>query len=115
MLREFVPKSVMEVHTMGKTALANHKRRYIRFKPSANHFAQIDLGANEDEFTFQYVGLVVDEAAMGCCLAVSPEVKLKVGDQIRVKVGPLAPLKARVVWKAKLDDSIEKVGFEFLE
>jgi hypothetical protein len=100
---------------MGVTALANHKRRFIRFKPGPNHYAQIDLSANSDEFTFQYVALIVDESLMGCCLALLPNAPLKVGDEVRVKVGPLAPLKARIVWKTNVDSFVDKVGFEFLE
>lgn len=91
-------------------------RRYIRFRPEGNLYAQLDTQADRDAFSFEYVALILDEAPLGGCgLAAHKEVKLVPGDLCRLKIGQLAPLKAEVVWKRILDEEIVRFGFKFLE
>lgn len=91
-------------------------RKYIRFPPDANAYAQIDKDADRNEFLFEYAGLVLEESPLGGCgLVVHEMVGLTVGDVLRVKVGQLAPLKARVVWAKPLGDQVIRVGMKFLQ
>lgn len=92
------------------------ERKYIRFRPDPNAYAQIDKDPERGEFLFEYVGLILEEAPMGGCgLVVHEMAGLTVGDVLRVKVGELAPLKAQVVWTKSLGDQVVRVGMKFLE
>lgn len=91
-------------------------RKYIRFRPDANAYAQIDKDPERSEFSFEYAGLILEEAPMGGCgLVVHEMAGLTVGDVLRVKVGELAPLKAQVVWTKSLGDQVVRIGMKFLE
>lgn len=91
-------------------------RKYIRFRPDANAYAQIDRDPDRGEFLFEYAGLILEESPMGGCgLVIHEMVGLQVGDIVRVKVGELAPLKAKVVWTKPLGDQVIRIGMKFLE
>ncbi len=91
-------------------------RKHIRFRPDATAYAQIDKNADREEFLFEHTGLILEEAPMGGCgLVVHEMVGLQVSDIVRVKVGELAPLKAKVVWTKPLGDQVVRIGMKFLE
>lgn len=92
------------------------KRQYMRFAPDPNEFARIDTNAEGDDFEFQYVALIVEEAPMGGCGVVGlNSIPLKEGDQFRIQLGMMAPLRAEIVWVKELDEQLVRYGIKFLE
>lgn len=91
------------------------KRRYTRFDAEPNtlvHFHNVD-GASKDTITA--IGLVYSESKSGfATIMVSAHAPIP-GDICFVKVGKLAILKAKVVWRDDLDADTVKLGFEYLE
>lgn len=104
------------VFRRGKLSEQINRRKYIRFAPDPAEFAQIDKQAESESFNFQFVGLIVDEAPLsGCCLAIQKGIGLKPDDKVRIKLGELHPLKAKVIWVKQIDNNLVKCGFQFLE
>jgi len=93
------------------------QRQHVRFKPESNEYAQIDTTEDlQKQFEFQYVGLIVDEAPYGgCCLLTYDSLIMLKGDIVRVKLGPLSPLKAEVVWVKSDSNNTTMYGVKFLE
>lgn len=91
-------------------------RKHIRAIPDPTDFAQIDTDPDRDEFLFEYVALIREEAPMGGCGIICIEtVPLKQDQRIKIKVGRLDPLRAEVVWVKKIDEGILSLGIRFLE
>ena len=100
----------MEEHT------ERYSRRHLRSPPDPTDFAQIDLDADPGKFTFQYVGLIKEEAPMGGCSIVCLEsVGLSQGKKLRIKVGRMSPVMAEIVWNRKIDEGVYSYGVKFLE
>ncbi|MBF0442297.1 MAG: PilZ domain-containing protein [Oligoflexales bacterium] len=96
--------------------ILQHKRKHIRFKPEPNQFAQIDKKTEGEQFTFEYVALIVDMAPMGgCSLIVTKQINLDVGHRCRIKLGEMSPLLAEVVWIRDIEKDFFRYGFRFLE
>lgn len=93
-----------------------NRRRHVRFKPDPGTVANIDF-KDGAEFTPQLTALVVNQSYKGVALVTLADdaLKVKVGDIVLIQVGDLAPLKAKVVWKAELDPEVVKLGISFLE
>jgi hypothetical protein len=89
------------------------KRKGIRFSPEPGTLAEFTYLGLDEKFKAQYAGLVISESSTGCSL-VHTGAPLKVGDEITIKVGSLAPVASEVRWVIQLDEKIQKAGFQFL-
>lgn len=108
---------------------SGNRRRYLRYRPDSIYAENlekralesvgfIDLKEEDENFDPTVVGLVADKSHAGCSLAIVDEKasqELKAEMIVRVKAGPLAPLKAVIRWVRKWDEGLLKVGVEFLE
>ena len=93
-----------------------NKRQHLRFTPDPNEFARIDTNPNGDNFNFEYVALIVEEAPLGGCAFVGLDmIPLREGDLFRIQLGNLAPVHAEVVWRRQIDGQIYRFGVQFLE
>lgn len=92
-------------------------RRSLRFQPDEGNIAEIDPEAkdNKNNFKARIRALIVDEALEGCCLVLTHNRLLQVGDICLVKVGMLDPLISEVRWIRDLDEEIQKIGIMYLE
>ncbi|KHD89788.1 MAG: hypothetical protein OM95_01580 [Bdellovibrio sp. ArHS] len=88
--------------------------RAVRFQPDPLDHALIDY-LDEDTFDPTAVGIILNESFTGCALVVKASPDLVQNQTIKVKVGRLDPMSARVVWIEPLDTTLMKIGIEFLE
>lgn len=87
-------------------------KRKIRFKAeSLPALIEMDM---EGEFEGQIHAAVVNESHAGCCLVTRNDEVLEEGMKIRVRVGKIAELPAKVVWIKELDKDVVKFGLEYL-
>jgi hypothetical protein len=109
---------------------AENRRKYLRFTPNAEEkndlqkrsveaMAHIDLNPDGDTFEPTLMGLLGDQSHVGCSVVFVRSFgdgKELVKERIcKVKAGALHPMRAVARWRADIDDSFFKVGFEFLE
>lgn len=90
-------------------------RKSTRFKPELSSVAQLCTGSLKKNFSEDFASLVLSESYTGCSVVVVNAPAFRVGSQLRVKTGALAPLLAEVRWVIPLDENIQKVGFMYLE
>jgi hypothetical protein len=99
-------------------ALKASRRRYIRFKPDPESVAFVTLEGTgkKDPGKIHLACLIVDEAPRGgCCLVSFHHDRLHLNSEYLVKVGPLHPLRAKLVWLQSCGDDMVKLGFQFVE
>ena len=90
------------------------KRRSLRIKPELMDMAIIDIGLH-DAFRAERVALVVDVTPnSGCGLVMVLDHALKAGQTCRIKIGDKNPRKAKVMWQNELDESLVRLGLEFI-
>lgn len=92
-----------------------HKRFSIRFPSDDNTLALIDFNPSQNEFNPTAVGLSIDEAYKGSGIAMLSKNAPVKGSEVRIQIGNLAPLKAKVAWFKELDEHVCRIGFEFEE
>ena len=90
------------------------KRKSIRFHSTPMSTAVIDLN-NKNKFQPSIISIVANESFTGCALVCVCDTPIAVDQIVRVKIGDLDPLNARVVWCKTLDENIKKIGLEFKE
>lgn len=61
------------------------------------------------------VGLVLTEAYGGCSVATQTNNSIQIDTRLRIRVGDLHPMYARVAWKKDLDPQLMSLGIEYLE
>ena len=92
------------------------KRKYLRYPPNHLELGMVDPDPDRSEFEPEYVGIIVEESAMGgCCLCILKPKLLQVGTKCRVKIGDLQPFLSEVRWMRKQDMGLVLLGFRFLE
>lgn len=89
--------------------------RSIRFQPDPLDHALIDFRSGQGEFTPTAVALILNESFTGCALIIKTFETLKPEQQVRVKVGRLDPMAAKIVWVKPMEDHVIKAGIQFLE
>jgi hypothetical protein len=93
-----------------------YTRRFMRVPPDPTDFAQIDTDPNRDEFKFEFVALIKEEAPMGGCgIICLKKFGLKKDQTIKIKVGRMDPLYGEVVWVKALDEGVNSFGIKFLD
>ncbi len=91
-----------------------NKRRIARKKPDLMDMALIDLDLM-DEFRAERAALVVDITPNGGCgLVMIIENSLRQGQNCRIKLGDKSPRKAKVIWRNEVDESLVRLGLEFI-
>jgi len=89
-------------------------RRSLRFRPDPLTVALIDFKVSKN-FDPQMVGLVVNESFSGCAVVLITDLPIKKGAKLKIKVGELGVLKAKLAWIKPLEENILKVGVNFTE
>lgn len=89
--------------------------RRIRFQPDPLDHALIDFQNEAGKFSPTAVGLILNESFAGCALVIKTTNLLNKDQELKVQVGKLEPLSAKVVWVKALDESLVKVGINFFE
>ena len=89
-------------------------RKYIRFSPDPLTVAYLALGSAA-EFEPTLVAVVINEAYEGCSLLLNTDERFKKDQKIKIKVGQLPIMKAKIVWMKNLEESIHKIGVKFLD
>jgi len=88
--------------------------RSTRFNPDPLDSALVQFSAASG-FKPDAVALILNESFTGSGLLMLTEKRLITDQEIKVKVGRLPELPARVVWVKELEPGTIKVGLEFLE
>ena len=91
------------------------KRKHLRFPPEDHKTMALLDAAPTRPFNPTYCGVVFSESAGGCGVVLRFSNDLKIGQQLRVKVGELEPLLAKIAWIQVVDQDVMKVGIEILE
>jgi hypothetical protein len=109
---------------------SGERRRHIRFKPGSVNLedleartreaiAHIGLDPDQAQFAPEVTGFVIEQSHSGCSLVLvrAKEIydELNKGKLCVIQVGPLSPMKAVVRWRKDLDESVFKVGFQYLD
>lgn len=87
------------------------KRKNLRFQTD-DSLAEVDITLSGD-FKFHYHALVINESYSGACLVTRSDQELRTGLELRVKVGNLGVMPAKVVWVESLDNDVVKFGIEY--
>ncbi len=90
------------------------KRRSIRFNPDPLDSALVQFSAVSG-FKPDSVALILNESFTGSGLLMVTEKRLIQDQEIKVKVGRLPEMLARVVWVKSLEEGVVKIGIEFTE
>lgn len=102
---------------MGKKSAPLKKspiRRPIRFVPDALTIATLSTHSQKD-FKPNMVALVLNESFSGCALLVNGDNVLKKEQKVMIKLGQLDAMPAKIAWVKNLEESIYKIGVQFLE
>lgn len=93
------------------------RRKHCRYPPEPLEIAYIDPESGSDrEFSPKYVGLIIEEAAIGgCCLAILNPEELHVGKHCRIQLGQLPVVRSEMRWEKGQELGITIAGFKFLE
>lgn len=86
-----------------------------RFNPDPLAYALIDFDGENKAFKPTTVGLIMNESYTGCRLVVNTDEIIKVGMDIRIQVGKIGVLNAKIVWIKVLDESVVQIGVNLLE
>lgn len=97
---------------MIKKSAAKPIRHATRFKPDPLTIAQLSI---KSDFTSQIAALVLNESFTGCALLVTTDEKFKKDQKVHAKVGHLRAMAASVIWIIQIDESIYKIGLQYLE
>lgn len=87
----------------------------LRFKPDPMDCALIDFAPPKNDFQASHIGLILNESYTGSALLLNTLDSIREGQELRVKIGRVGPLKAKVVWVKAIEDSILKVGVQYEE
>lgn len=99
-----------------KVYVYTKRRRSTRFKPDIeNQTAKIDTQKLDGKFSPTLTALVLDESFKGCSLVLQNQKGFEMGEICRIQIGSASPTQAEVRWKQKLDETLIKVGFHFLD
>ncbi len=97
-------------------------RKHVRFKPDPLDVAYLQFAPNGDakllpaNFKADCVAYIEELAPLGGCgLVLTDRPELAVNNEIRVELGPLAPLLAKIVYKRQLVGTLVRLGCQFLE
>ena len=85
------------------------KRKHIRFQPDENTFIFVNL---DDDIV--HGGLCISESHGGCSGVFHLSENFVIGKMCYLKVGKLDSICADIRWITPLDDTVVKVGFEYL-
>jgi hypothetical protein len=94
------------------------KRKHIRFSPDKSTTAWIcfDDVNQKSKFKGQLLGLVRNEALMGCGLVCLEEKReFQKGQLVLAKVGDLHPMKAKIMWIKNYGSGVYELGLEYQE
>jgi len=89
------------------------KRTRIRFAPDPSTLAYVDFVPESPAFKGEHVGLVCNESFSGCGIIVLKGEVFNVGQKVKVKVGILDPVPAKVQWITEVDNQVSRIGFEY--
>jgi hypothetical protein len=98
-----------------------NKRKHVRFKPEPLEVAYLQFtpyaaSVPPQEFKADCVAYIEEQAPLGGCgLVLTDRDELQNGATLRIQLGPLAPLLAKIVYKAPLSKALVRVGCQFLE
>lgn len=87
--------------------------RSIRFEPDPLDSALIDLNFDATPFTPVAVGLIINESYTGCSIVIK-SLDLKPHQLLRVQVGRLGVMGAKLIWAKEIEEGLMKIGIQFL-
>ncbi|MNL09605.1 hypothetical protein D3C87_1303720 [compost metagenome] len=87
--------------------------RSVRFQPDPLDSVLIDLNFDASPFTPTAVGLILNESYTGCAIVLKT-VDLKANQLLRVQVGRLGIMGAKLIWAKDVEEGLMKIGIQFL-
>jgi hypothetical protein len=89
--------------------------RSTRFEPAPLDHALVDFRNEKEGFIACAVALIANESYTGCALVIKTDEPLAANQIIKVQVGRLAVMSAKIIWTTELEPSLLKIGLQFLE
>jgi hypothetical protein len=89
--------------------------RAIRFQPDPLDHALIDYNFDAKDFNPKAVALIMNESFTGCNLIIKSFEDIKALQKIKVQVGRLGILPAKIAWVKKIEAHLYQVGVQFIE
>lgn len=89
-------------------------RYALRFKPDPLDSALIQF-STEADFKPTAVGLIIDESYTGSAIVINSTQQVSSGQEVRIQVGKLPVMRARIAWAKGLEKDLVKLGIEYLE
>ncbi len=90
-------------------------RASTRFSPDPLDYALIDFRDEKTSFSPSAIGLILNESYTGCSLAIKTKENIIPNKNLRIQVGKLGVMSAKVVWVKVLDETLVQVGVQFLD
>lgn len=89
-------------------------RYALRFRPDPLDSALIQF-STELDFKPTSVGLIVNESYTGSAIIINSTQQVVSGQEVRIQVGKLPVMRARIAWVKILENDLLKLGMEYLE
>lgn len=87
--------------------------RSTRFQPDPLDSALLDFNFDATPFTPTTVGLIINESYTGCSIVLKA-VELRPNQLLRVQVGRLGVMGAKLIWAKEVEEGLMKIGIQFL-
>lgn len=89
--------------------------RPTRFQPDPLDHALIDFNFEGKDFAPTAVALIMNESYSGCNLIVKTKEPLTANHKLKIQVGRIGILTAKIAWVKEIDPHLLQVGVQFLE
>lgn len=90
-------------------------RQHIRFPPDPLAYAKLDFNPHSQEFKPSTIGLIINESFTGSAFIVYVESTPLSESEVRVQVGQVGPIMAKIVWVKELEPKVFKIGIQYKE
>ena len=87
--------------------------RSTRFQPDPLDSALLDFNFDASPFTPTAIGLIINESYTGCSIVLKT-VDLKANQLLRVQVGRLGIMGAKLIWAKDVEEGLMKIVIQFL-
>jgi hypothetical protein len=87
----------------------------VRYKADPDSRALICLNPEAETFTADLVAEIVNESYTGCSVTLEASDHLEQGARIICQIGPLAPIRAQVIWCREGEKGRVEAGLQYID
>ena len=89
-------------------------RKYLRYDDNSGQLIDIDLAPDQNNNSKSIKGLVVDTSFGGCGMVITTKESLLPGQVCQIHFDRLGPVKARIIWKKEVSETVFRVGCQYI-